>query len=147
MKELDSSHHIFRHVGATKIHDDFIEPTAFLLRTDEETGKVIEDGLSANWVEYFQTPTPEEALAPLRNILENKKNGRRKVGTNSKFTLLNVGAVKAATEKYVRVSIVLGEEEDDPSQSLVKGDEAFNDKVAEEIQKVIIAAYPPPPRA
>jgi hypothetical protein len=146
MNELDPSHHIFRHVGATKIHDDFIEPTAFLLRTDEETGQVIEDGLSVNWFEYFQTCKPEEALAPLRDILESKKNGR-KVGAQSKFALLNVGAVKAAAEKYVSVSIVLDEEDDDPSHSLVKGYEAFNDEVAEEIQKIIIAAYPPPPRA
>jgi hypothetical protein len=146
MNELDPSHHIFRHVGATKIHDDFIEPTAFFLRTDEETGQVIEDGLSVNWVEYFQTRTPEEALAPLRDILESKKNGR-KVGAQSKFALLNAGAVKAAAEKYVRVSIVLDEEDDDASHSLVKGYEAFNDEVAEEIQKIIIAAYPAPPRA
>jgi hypothetical protein len=44
--------------------------------------------------------------------------------------------------------IVLDEKPDDPSHSLIKDyDEALNDQVAEELQKVIIAAYPPPPKS
>jgi hypothetical protein len=95
MTELDSAHHVFRHVGKTKIHDEFIDAAAFYLRTNRETGEVIEDGLSVNWVEYFEKSTPQEALAPLRHALETKKNGRR-IGAESKFALLNIGAVKEA---------------------------------------------------
>jgi hypothetical protein len=146
MDELDPAHHVFRHIGASRIHDDFIEPAAFRLRTDDDTGEVIEEGLSVNWVEYFQTATLEEAIAPLREILETKKR-RRKVGPQSKFALLNVGDVKAAAAKYVQVTVVLDEEEDDPSHALIKGYEAHNDQVAEELQKIYIAAYPPPPRS
>jgi len=145
MNELDASHYIFRHIPKTKIHDDFIDASAFQLRTDRATQKM-EEGLSVNWVEYFQTSTPQEALAPLRQILETKKNGRR-VGSESKFALLNVAAVKAAAAKYVPVRIVLDEEEDDRSHSLIKGYEAFNELVAEEMSKVVIAAYSPPPRS
>jgi hypothetical protein len=146
MSELDAAHHIFRYVGATKIHDDFIEPTAFRLRINENTGEIIDkDGLSVNWVEYFQTSTPQEALAPLRRILESK-TPPLKVGTRSKFALLNVRAIKDAAAKYVQVTVVRDEKVDDPSHSLIKGYEMYNEKVAEELQKSIIDAYPPPPR-
>jgi hypothetical protein len=53
-----------------------------------------------------------------------------------------------AAARYAAVSIVLDAQADDPSHSLVKDyDEALNDQVAEELQKVIRAAYPPPPKA
>jgi hypothetical protein len=77
--------------------------------------------------------------------LETKKNGRR-IGAESKFALLNIGAVKEAAAKYCIVTIALNEEEGDPSHSLIQGYEAFNELVAEEIRKIIIAAYPPPSR-
>jgi hypothetical protein len=81
--------------------------------------------LSVNWVEYFQTPTLQEAVPLLRDIFVKKG---RKVGPTSKFALLNVE---------------LDAQDDDPSHSLVKGyDEALNDQVAEQLAKVILAAYP-----
>jgi hypothetical protein len=141
MTDLDPSHHIFRHVGATRIHDDFIEPAAFR-RKKKEDGK-IEEGLSVNWVEYFQKTTPQEAIPLLRDTFMSKG---RKVGTTSKFALLNVGAAKTAAMDYATVAIVLDEQDDDPSHSLVKGyDEAVNDKVAERLAKAIIDAYPANP--
>jgi hypothetical protein len=145
MTELASAHHIFRHVGKTRIHDGFIDSAAFHLRTNKETGEVIEHGLSVNWVEYFQTSTPQEALAPLRHILETKPK-KRTVGAESRFALLNVAAVKAVAVKYVPVTIALHEEPGDPSHAMIVGYEAFNELVAEEIRKIIIADYAPPPR-
>jgi hypothetical protein len=140
MSELHPLHHIFRHIGAARIDGDFIEPAAFR-RKKEQDGK-LEEGLSVNWVEYFQKATPKDAIPPLCDIFA-KKN--RKVGARSRFALLNVGEAKKAAAKYATVSIVLDEKDDDPSHSLVKDyDEAFNDHVAEELQKVILAAYPPP---
>jgi hypothetical protein len=140
MSELHPLHHIFRHVGAARIHGDFIEPAAFR-RKKEQDGK-LEEGLSVNWVEYFQKVTPENAILPLCDIFA-KKN--RKVGARSRFALLNVAEAKKAAAKYTNVSIVLDEKDDDPSHSLVRDyDEALNDQVAEELQKVILAAYPPP---
>jgi hypothetical protein len=142
MSELDPPHHVFRHVGGAFIDGDFIEPAVFR-RKIKEDGKM-EDGLSVNWVEYFQKATPEEAILPLCVIFA-KKN--RKVGVTSKFALLNVGEAKNAAAKYSSVSIVLDGKDDDPSHSLVKDyEEALNDQVAEELQKVIITAYPPPPK-
>jgi hypothetical protein len=138
MTELDPSHHIFRHVGGASIDGDFIDPA--FRRKIKDDGKM-EDGLSVNWFEYFQKPTYEEAIPPLCAIFA-KKN--RKVGTTSKFALLNVGQAKKAAAKYAAVSIVLDAKPDDPSHSVVKDyEEALNDQVAEELQKVMIAAYPP----
>jgi hypothetical protein len=137
MSELDSSSHVFRHIKQSWMDGDFIDPAAFRLRQFD--GGQFESGLSVNWVEFFQTTTPREAVAPLRELL--KKKGRS-VGGQSKFALLNVGAAKAAAAKYATVSIVLDAEPDDPSHSLIKGYEAYNDQVAEELAKVIIDSYP-----
>ncbi len=136
MAELDPSHHFFRHIKKSWMDGDFIEPAAFRLRK-EESGQ-LESGLSINWVEYFQTLTPQEAVAPLREILIRKG---RTVGGESRFALLNVGTAKAAAAAYTPVTIVSDEEAQDPSHALVKGYEAYNDQVAEELAKVIIATY------
>lgn len=139
MTDLDRSHHFFRHIGASRIDGDFIDPSAFWLR---EEGGQSEEGLSVNWLEYFKKSAPQDAIAPLRNILINKG---RTVRRSSKFALLNVGAAKDAAARYTSVAIVLDEEENDPSHSLVKGYEAYNKQVAEELAKVIIDAYPAKP--
>jgi hypothetical protein len=87
----------------------------------------------------FEKSTPKEAIAPLREIFD-KKNF--KIGATSQFALLNVGAAKTAAARYTSVSIVLDAQEDDPSHSLISDyDEAFNDQVAEELQKVIIDSF------
>jgi hypothetical protein len=141
MTDLEPSHHIFRHIGGASIDGDFIDPAAFR-RKRKEHGQ-IEEGLSVNWVEYFHQPTAEEAIPLLRDVFVKK--GRR-VGGQSKFALLNVGAAKAAAMKYATVSIVLDERDEDQAHSLVKDyDEAINDQVAEEFAGVIIAAYPANP--
>ncbi len=141
MIELDLSHHIFRHVGGASIDGDFIDPAAF--RRKKKGNGQIEEGLSVNWVEYFQKLTPQEAIPPLRDIFVNKG---RTVGPKSRFALLNVGAAKNAAMKYATVAIVLDEKDDDPSHSLVKDyDEALNEQVAEQLAQVIIAAYPAKP--
>ena len=143
MSALNPAHHIFRYVGGASIDGDFIEPAAFR-RKKKDDGK-LENGLSVNWVEYFQTSTSEEAV-PLLCAIFAKKG--RKVGTTSKFAVLNVREAMEAAAKYAAISIVLDAQEDDPSHSLIKDyDEALNDQVAEELQKVILAAYPPPPKA
>jgi len=139
MAELDPSHHIFRHIQKSRIDGDFIDPAAFRLANK---GGQFEEGLSVNWVEYYQKPTPPEVIAPLREMLIAKG---RTVGGESKFALLNVGTAKAAAATYTPVSIVTAEEERDPSHTLVKGYEDYNVEVAEELGKVIIAAYPAKP--
>lgn len=136
MTEIDPSAHIFRHIKKSWMDGDFIDPAAFRLRY--EANGQLEEGLSVNWVEYFQMPTPQQAVAPLRALLEGK--GRR-IGGESKFALLNVGSAKAAAAKHVAVSIVPDPEIDDPSHSLIKGYAAYNDQVAEELAKVIIDAF------
>jgi hypothetical protein len=139
MTTLDHSHHVFRHIKKSWTDGEFIDPAAFRLR--REDGQ-FERGLSVNWLEYFQMPRPQEAIAPLRDILTRKG---RTVGGESKFALLNVGAAKHAAAKYIPIAIVLDEEAGDPSHALVMGYEAYNVQVAEELQKVIIATYPARP--
>jgi hypothetical protein len=52
---------------------------------------------------------------------------------------------KAPLRKYTAIAIVLAEEENDASHSLVKGYQAHNDQVAEELAKVVIDTYPAKP--
>jgi len=139
MTDLDHAHHFLRHIKKSWTDGDFIDPAAFRLRKE---GGQFEQGLSVNWLEYFQASAPQDAIAPLRDILIRKG---RTVGGQSKFALLNVGAAKDAAATYTPVAIVLDEEPNDPSHSLVKGYEAYNDQVAEELAKVIIATFPAQP--
>ena len=137
MTHLDPSHHIFRYVGGSMIDGDFIEPAAF--RRTVKGGR-LEAGLSVNWVEYFQKSTPREAIPQLRDVFLKKG---RTIGATSKFALLNVAAAKAAAMRYAAIAIVLDQQPNDPSHSLIKDyEEALNDQVAEQLQKVIMASYP-----
>jgi hypothetical protein len=138
--QLKPSDHFFRHIGKARIDGDFVDPAAFRLRTKDD-GQ-IEKGLSINWVEYFQKPTPEDSIAALMKILLKKG---RKVGGESRFALLNVGEAKNAAAKYTTVAVVFDEEKDDPSHALVTGYEKYNDQVAEELAKVIINKFSPNP--
>jgi len=84
-----------------------------------------------------------------RRVHQFRKLGGQKSSSGlsgtSKFALLNGGAAKAAGATYTPVAIVLDAEPDDPSHSLIKGYEAYNDQVAEELAKVIIDTYPAKP--
>lgn len=136
MTGLDDSHHFFRHIKKSWMDGQFIEPAAFRLRR-LDNGQ-LEHGLSINWVEYFQRPTPKEAVQPLRDLLQMKG---RKVGGESRFALFKVDTAKAAAAKFTKVEIVMDEEPDDPSHALVKGYQPFNDQVAEELAKVVITSF------
>ena len=138
--DLDPDHHIFRYIGGAAIDGDFIEPAAF--RRKVKDGK-LEEGLSANWVEWFRKSDPQNAVQPLREVFVEKGFTP---GATSRFALLNVGGAKIAASKYATVAIVLDAQSDDQSHSLVKGyDEALNDQVAEQLAKAIIATYPTKP--
>ena len=136
MTDLDDSHHFFRHIKKTWMHDEFIEPAAFRLRT-LDNGQ-LEHGLSINWVEFFQRPTPKEAVRPLRDLLQKKG---RTVGGESRFALLKVRGAKAAAARFTNIQIVTDEEPDDLSHALVKGYQPFNVQVAEELAKVVITSF------
>lgn len=136
MAFLDSSHHIFRHVKASWMDGDFIDPAAFRLR--EENGK-FEDGLSTNWCEFFHAQ-PANAIKPLREMLEQKG---RKISASSRFALLNVGAAVNAAAEYTSIQIATDGDEQDPSHVLVTGYEAYNDQVAEKFAEIVMAAYAP----
>ena len=129
MTDLDHSHHFFRHIKKSWTDGEFIEPAAFRLRKE---GEQFEKGLSVNWREYFQEPMPQDAI---RSASGHPHREGSRVGGESKFALLNVGQAKAAAAKYIPVAIILDEEAEDPSHSLVTGYEAYNDQVAEELPK------------
>lgn len=114
---------------------DFIDSAAFRLAIKDGE---LEKGLSINWVEYFGKPHPRDVIAPLRMILSKK----RTIGGQSKFALLNVGAVKAAAARYAAVAVVRDEEPEDLSHALVIGYDDYNDQVSEEIRKVVIDTFP-----
>jgi hypothetical protein len=139
MQELAPEHHIFRHIKQSWMDGDFIDPAAFRLAVREGQ---LEPGLSVNWVEFFQRPAAMDAVAPLREILEKKG---RKVGGNSKFAMLNVGAAKRAAALYAAVAIATDDDPEDPSHTQITGYTAFNSQVAEELAKVIITTFPVKP--
>jgi hypothetical protein len=137
MIDLDPDHHFFRHIKATWMDGDFVDPAAFRLR-NEADGE-LEDGLSVNWCEYFEKFIPKDAVQPLREVLVSEG---RTVGKTSKFALLNVRDTISAAAKYVPVRVAHDGDEVDSSHSLVIGYEAFNDQVAEEIAKVVLETFP-----
>jgi hypothetical protein len=136
MRDLPPDNHVFRHIKASWIDGEFVEPAAFRLR--EEDGK-LEDGLSVNWVEFFGKPTPQEAVSPLRETLV--KNGRT-VSKSSRFALLNVQDAKNAAAEYAAIRIFSEDDVRDPSHSLVVGYEEWNDQVSEALAKVVICTFP-----
>lgn len=148
MKHLPGDAHIFRHIKKTWMDGEFIDPAAFRLKRVTENPTGFEDGLSVNWVEFFEKADPSEAVVGTCEVM--RANGRT-VGINSGFAMLNVGAVKIAASRYVQVAVVQNEilpsegKPGDPSHSLVTGYETKNDEVAEEIHKVIIRMYPAAP--
>lgn len=139
MPELDPSHHVFRHVKKSWMDGDFINFRAFRLRQDADG--TFEDGLSVNWVEFFQKPRPQDAIGPLKQILAQK----RTIAPSSKFALLNVEGAKTAAGTYTSVSIVHDPEPDDPSHALIQGFALLNDQVAEELSKSVLSVYPSTP--
>ena len=66
--DLDPSHHIFRYVGGGSIDGDFIDPAAF--RRKVKDGK-LEEGLSVNWVEYFQKVLDEQHDDPSHSLIKD----------------------------------------------------------------------------
>jgi hypothetical protein len=137
MQELPQKDHIFRHIKKSWMEDEFINPRAFRLR--EEDGKVMEKGLSVNWVEYFGVETPQAAIPPLVAILKTKG---RKVGGESKFARLNVGRVIEAAAEFVTTTVQTDDDLQDPSHALIEGYEAFNDEVSEALGQIIIDTFP-----
>jgi hypothetical protein len=89
MATLPDDHHVFRHIKKTWMDGDFVDPAAFRLRMDFETGAVIEKGLSVNHVEHFKARSPRDAVPLIAKAFEAKK---RKVGGESKFALLRLAA-------------------------------------------------------
>ena len=137
MADLEDIHHFFRHIKKSWMDGDFIDPAAFRLAKKKDDQ--FEDGLSINWLEFFEKSSPQEAIAPLRQILENKG---RKVGGESKFALLNVATAKAAASRYIAIAIIHDEEKEDKSHALVTGYSSHNDQVAEELSKIVLDTYP-----
>ena len=81
-KELPDADNVVRHVGGSKL-DENGKVTRSAFRLDEG-----ETALSVSWLEYFQVGTKEEQLVKVRQCIE------RKLGRNSRFAELNVGATK-----------------------------------------------------
>ena len=75
-------------------------------------------------------PVAEQAM--LANI------GRTVVCTDTRAV---VDAAKAAAKQYVDIVVVSDAEPSDESHALVRGYEAYNDQVAEELAGIVIATY------
>ena len=110
--------------------------TAFQLRPQD-------DFLSVNWLEFLQLSSRDEEVNEIRKVFSLKL---KRVGTKSKFAVLNVGKLI----EYVRINSpdrrelsVLHEPEDiDPSHSGVFGFSLDDDMIADLIAQVVSETYP-----
>lgn len=133
---IDSEHHILRHIKKSWMDGEFVEPAAFRLR---EIDGQIENGLSVNWAEFFDSDKPEEAV---RLICEVFRQKGRSIGGSSKFAFLNVHEAIEAGSKHTSIYVEHDPQQDDESHALIKGYENYNDLVAEELAKAIKHLFP-----
>ncbi len=83
--EIADDHNVIRYVGLTGLRDGRVDGSQFCRVPDE-------DGLSVNWLEYFDYPTKEQQISGVRSVIH------RTLGRNAVFAELNVGDVK----RYLR---------------------------------------------
>src|SRR5260370_34483177 len=114
LPEVPSDDHVLRHVTASAIDGDFVDPSAYRLKT--LPGGTMEEGLSVNWAEYFKKATLAETVPLVVTALEGKG---RTIRRTHKLAGINVGRAVAAASAYVAIRFIKDPEPKDPSHALV----------------------------
>jgi len=81
--KIPDQDHITRYCKPSQAPDGNIQPSAFMLRVNEES-------LSVNWLGYLNCINRESEIAAVREIYKAKF----KVGATAKIVVLNVGEVR-----------------------------------------------------
>ena len=133
---IPDQHHVARFCDNKHIDGGFIQATAFMLRSGEES-------LSVNWLEFLNCSCRESEIDELRKTYSRKL----KLGMKAKIAVLTVGEVR---EKMLREStdrrnlkVLHDPETNDPSHSgiynLRHDDEII---IAELILETVQETYP-----
>jgi len=133
---IPDQHHVARFCDNKHIDGGFIQATAFMLRSGEES-------LSVNWLEFLNCSCRESEIDELRKTYSRKL----KLGMKAKIAVLTVGEVR---EKMLREStdrrnlkVLHDPETNDPSRSgiynLRHDDEII---IAELILETVQETYP-----
>lgn len=131
--------HVARYCKPSKITEDGqIDPSAFILRKDEE-------GLSVDWLECLNCSSREDEIIKMRKIYST----RLTVGVKTRIAILNVGGVrqKVRTESLDKriLEVIHDPLVDDPSEvdphSEIYNMKQDNHLIAELIAEVIRRSY------
>jgi hypothetical protein len=133
---IPDQHHVARFCDNKHIDGGFIQATAFMLRSGEES-------LSVNWLEFLNCSCRESEIDELRKTYSRKL----KLGMKAKIAVLTVGEVreKVLTESPDRrnLKVLHNPEINDPSHSgiynLRHDDEII---IAELILETVRETYP-----
>ena len=77
--ELPDADHVVRYVRPSSVQNGIVNAAEFVL---------VKDGVSVNWLEYFQEKTTEEQLSGVRRLVQLT------IRPNGRFARLNVGGTK-----------------------------------------------------
>ena len=115
--ELPNSDHVVHYVKPGNVQKGIVNASEFMLRPGKD-----EDGISANWLEYFEGKTEEQQLDEVRRAIQltTRPNGR--------FAQLNVGTTKDHVSAAGRYLNFVHDPQPagvhykaDPSHSLIQG--------------------------
>lgn len=137
-EELPDENHISRLCFRKYVVDGQIQPTAFLLRRDE-------DYLSVNWLESLNCSCRNEEIDEIKNIYKQKLT----IKPRDKIALLNVGIVrtKVREESEDRRNLTILHEPQlgpgiiDPSHSGIYNLRHDDEEIAELILITVLESY------
>ena len=111
--ELPDADHVVHYVKPSNVQNGIVNAAEFVL---------VKDGVSINWLEYFQEKTTEEQLGQVRRLIQLT------IRPNGRFARLNVGRTKyyvSVAARYVSFvhdpKAARSPHQADPSHSLIRG--------------------------
>ena len=133
---IPDSNHISRLCHASKVFEGQIQPTAFHLRANDQ-------GLSVNWLEFFNCSNREGEISEIRDTYERNFNS---IGAGARIAVLNVGEVReiVLNESHDNRNLEVhhAPEEIDPSHSEIYHMNPDHEFIAELIIEVIQEEHP-----
>jgi hypothetical protein len=131
---LPDDNFIVRLCGGSHVQEDGkIGPAAFRARQAEAY-------LSVNWLEYFGLSGRPNQLEGIRQALASK----RLIGATARLALLNVGAVHASGNAFIRLKVIHEPETapPDPSHSGIHGVAASDLAVSNNLAALVFELFP-----
>jgi len=137
---IPDTDHIARLCQPKTVSDGQIQAGAFMLKLD-----ISEEGLSVNWLEFFNCSSREHEIDEIRNVYSLKFN---RIGARATIAIINVGEVRERvleTEDRRNLEILHDPIEDDPpdpSHSEIYNTTPDDLLIAELILETVHEVYP-----